>query len=66
MIVEVLKPENENYLEQFEVLGVKSKSEMINEALDLLRDMLTEPLILSRWQHQRIEDAKKNWTIEFF
>jgi len=30
----VLKPENKSYPEQYEVLGFKSKSDMINEALD--------------------------------
>ena len=42
MDVGVLKPENKNYLEQYKVLGFKSKTEMINEALDSLRKKLKQ------------------------
>ncbi len=37
MELEILKPENMKYLEKHEVFGFKSKTDMINEALDLLR-----------------------------
>jgi len=37
MNIDVLKPENKSYLEQYKVLGFKSKPDMINEALDILR-----------------------------
>lgn len=44
MDIGVLKPENRSYLEQYKILGFKSKSDMINEALDLLRKKLKQKL----------------------
>jgi hypothetical protein len=42
MDIGVLKSENKEYLEQYEVLGFKSKTEMIDEALDSLRKKLKQ------------------------
>ena len=42
MNVEVLKPENISYLEQYKTLGFKSKSDMIDEALEMLRKKLKQ------------------------
>lgn len=42
MNIEVLKPENINYLEQYKTLGFKSKTEMMDEALGMLREKLKQ------------------------
>lgn len=42
MELEILKPENERYLQQYKVFGFKSKTEMINEAIDLSRKKLKQ------------------------
>jgi hypothetical protein len=42
MEVGILKPENRSYLEQYKVWGFKSESDMIDEALDLLRRKLKQ------------------------
>jgi Arc/MetJ-type ribon-helix-helix transcriptional regulator len=42
MDVGVLTTENKSYLEQYKVLGFKSKTEMINQALETLRKKLKQ------------------------
>jgi hypothetical protein len=42
MEIGVLKPENENCLAQHKTLGFKSETDMINEALDILRKNLKQ------------------------
>ena len=42
MDIGVLKSENKEYLEQYEVPGFRSKSEMIDEALNSLRKKLKQ------------------------
>jgi uncharacterized protein involved in exopolysaccharide biosynthesis len=42
MNVEILKPENVSYLEQYKALGFKSKTDMIDEALEMLRKKLKQ------------------------
>jgi uncharacterized protein involved in exopolysaccharide biosynthesis len=42
MNVEILKPENISYLEQHKALGFKSKTDMIDEALESLRKKLKQ------------------------
>jgi hypothetical protein len=46
MNIEVLRPENTSYLEQYKTLGFRSKDDMVEEAKE--------------WQLQRIENAKKD------
>ena len=59
MNIEVLRPENTSYLEQYKVLGFKSKDDMVEEAIEILRDKLNCFPHLTKWQVQRIENAKK-------
>jgi hypothetical protein len=59
MNVEVQRPENLSYLEQYEILGFRSKSDMVEQAIEMLRDKLSGFPPLSRGQRQRIEKAKK-------
>lgn len=42
MNIEVLRPENEHYVEQYSVLGFKNKSDLINEALEMHRKRLKQ------------------------
>jgi len=42
MNIEVLKSENERYVEQYRVLGFKNKSDLINEALEMHRKKLIQ------------------------
>ncbi len=44
MELEILKPENMRYLEKYKALGFKSKTDMINEALDLLRKKIKQKI----------------------
>jgi len=44
MELEILKPENIKYLEKYKTLGFKSKTDMINEALDLLRKKIKQKI----------------------
>ncbi len=60
MNVEVLKPENTRYLEQYEALGFKSKNHMVEEAIEMLRVNLDRFPRLSNWQLRRIQDARKD------
>jgi anti-sigma28 factor (negative regulator of flagellin synthesis) len=60
MNIEVLRPENTSYLEQYKILGFRSKDDMVEEALEMLRQKLTRFPHLSGWQLQRIENAKKD------
>lgn len=59
MNVEVLRAENLSYLEQYEMLGFRSKSDMVEQAIEMLRDKLSSFPQLSKGQLQRIENAKK-------
>lgn len=59
MNIEVLRPENMSYLEQYETFGFRSKSDMVEEAIEMLRDKLSRFPRLSKDRLQRIEDAKK-------
>jgi anti-sigma28 factor (negative regulator of flagellin synthesis) len=60
MDIEVLKPENTSYLEQYKILGFRSKDDMVEEAFEMLRHKLSRFPRLSGWQLQRIENAKKD------
>lgn len=59
MNIEILSPENMSYLEKYETLGFRSKSDMVEEAIEMLRDKLSRFPRLSKGQLQRIENAKK-------
>ena len=44
MELEILNPENVKYLEKYKALGFKSKTDMLNEALDLLRKKIKQKI----------------------
>lgn len=60
MNIEVLKPENEHYLEQYKVIGYKSKSDLINEALEMHRKRFTQRKKREELLLAGIEYAKDN------
>ncbi len=59
MNIEIRRPENTRYLEQYETLGFRSKEDMVEEAIEMLRDRLDPFSRLTKEQLQRIENAKK-------
>jgi len=61
MNIEVLRPDNTRYLEHYEALGFRSKDDMVEEAIEMLRDKLNRFPRLSKGQLQRIENAKKEF-----
>jgi len=58
MNIEILRPESMSYLDQYETFGYGSKSDMVEDALEMLRDKLNSFPHLSKGQLQRIASAK--------